>query len=308
MLFTVGAIPIIFASFFVFSNFRANTLDKKAKFLVKPYYVRSELVYYYQDKLELISKAIQLSKGNAEYYADKADYLQKAVKDDVAKELIIYKKDIEELYKKAIELNPANFLYHFQLGWFYTNEERFEEAEKELIKSRELYSINPKLQYYLAKYYLKRSKKAPMEKEDLETFKLLLRVLELAWGKRWEFLGEIKERIKDSSHISWDNKKQQLIYTADLGSSKYDFKEQGFPHGKIPILIRIYSKIPPQEVVLYRKYTRFDTFERIEDVAGLTIYEVKVMSFPEDAYLDDLRIETYPAAIIDKIEIVKSFR
>ena len=308
LLFIAGTLPIIFSSFFVFSNFRATVLDKKAKFLVKPYYVKSELVYYYQDKLDLISKAIQLSKGNAKYYTDKADYSQGIIKDDLARELFVNKKDVEELYKKAIGLNPANFLYHFDLGWFYTNEERFKEAEEELLKSYNLYPSEFQVQEHLVRYYLKRSKKELVEKGEWGIFKTLLQAIKFVKYKRWEFLGDIKEIIEELPSISWDEKEQQLIYAADLGSDKYDFKEKGFPHEKIPLIIRLYFKELAQEVVLYRGYVRADIFKKIKATPEFTIYEVKIKSFPQDTYLDDFRIETHPATIIDKIEIGKSFR
>ena len=251
---------------------------------------------------------MQLSKGNAERYTEKSDYLQKAIKDGATKELFIDKKEIEELYKKAIVLNPTNFLYHFKLGQFYANEERLEEAEKELIKSLNLYPINSEVRLYLARYYLKRIKKEFVEKEEGEIFRSLLIAINIAKHKRWELLKEIKEVIKELPSISWDEREQQLIYKADLGSDRYDFKEENFSHEKIPLTIRLYIEGPVQEVILYRRYVRSKIFRKIGVISEYTIYEVKIDSFPEDTYLDDFRIETYPATVIDKIEIVKSFK
>ncbi|UCG35488.1 MAG: hypothetical protein JSW17_01415, partial [Candidatus Omnitrophota bacterium] len=187
------------------------------------------------------------------------------------------------------------------------NEEQFKEAEKELIKSHNLYPTEVKIDLYLAKYYMKLGQKVSGKEGEWESFKRLMRVIELSGLKDLEIRRDVGGIIGQLPNVSWDDRKRKVIYTTALGSDNYDFKEQGFAHDKIPVAIRLYIKGPIQEVVLYyREYIRFKEFEKTGDIKGHAVYEVKIDSFPEDIYLDDFRIEPHPSTVIEKIEIVKS--
>ncbi|UCG35485.1 MAG: hypothetical protein JSW17_01400 [Candidatus Omnitrophota bacterium] len=266
--------------------------------------------YYFKDILLSFSEAIQINRENAELYEKKIDYLEAALDRGLEKELgIDIKKDIEEAYIKAIKFNPTNYYYHLGLGWFYTEENRFKEAEKELMKSQSLYPIEFNVYLYLAKYYLKLGRKEGVVGVEEEIFKTLLRAINIIkYGRERNMWAQMKRMIKEVPTISWDERKGELKYIAELGADRFDFKQRKFPHDKIPLTIRLYIKDPVQEVALYKRDIRFQSFRKIKITPEYNVYEVKLDYFPNDTYLDDLRIETNPAIIINKIEIVKSFK
>ena len=303
LLFCIGAVLMLFSSFFIFSNLKASNIYEKIRYLVKPH-LKSEEIYYYQHVISDISQAIQLTKGNADYYNKKADYLAKAAKNGFSEEFGIGEKDIEGLYMKAIELNPAFFLYHIELGSFYVDQGRLKEAKEELMKAYELYPVEPQVKEQLREYYLILARKYFEEGDDREGFKMLL--LARSWEPYYFIVDhiEIGRIIKKASQVSWYGKKKRMIYVTKVQSDYYDFKEQGFPHEKIPLTVRAYLKKQPQRVMLYGKYANPDRFQLIEASPQYIVYEAKVESFPENIYLDNFRIETHPAITIDKIELI----
>ncbi|UCD15361.1 MAG: hypothetical protein JSV34_06510, partial [Candidatus Omnitrophota bacterium] len=238
LLFTVGAVLVLVSFSFVFSSLRATLLHKKARLESKPY-LKSAKIDYYKEILTLTSRAIRLTEGSANAHRRKALYLSWVVADGLGRELFIDETDIERLYLRAIELEPLDYLYHYRLGRFYGGQDQFDKAEKELMKARELAPKKNEIRLYLAKNHLRRIKKEFIGKGEWEIFKMLLQAMHLS---SWKFLGQIREIVKEFPSISWDNRKQQLIYTAGLGSDKYDFKEKKFPHEKIPVIVRLYLK------------------------------------------------------------------
>jgi len=308
-LFVMVATPLIFSFFFVFSNLKASLLIKRAtQTILDPFEVKSAIGYYFKDVLSSFSQAIQLNRENAELYTDKIEYLEIARNRGLEKELNIdTRADTEELYLKAISLNPTDYYLHLGLGRFYIDEDRFKEAEKELMKSNHLCPKDSEAFLYLVKCYLGLGRKEGV-RVDEEIFKTLLGAIGVIKYDRENMWNEITKMIKEVPAISWDRGSGELKYIAELGVDKFDFKKRKFPHDKIPLTIRLYIKGSVQEVVLYKNDIRFQSFRKIKATPEYNVYEIKLEYFFKDTYLDDLRIETYPATIIDRIEMIKTLK
>jgi len=308
-LFVVVATPVIFSFFFIFSNLKASLLIERAtQTILDPYEVKSAIAYYFKDVLSSFSEAIQLNRENAELYTDKIKYLDIARDRGLEKELNIdARADSEELYLKAISLNPTDYYLHLELGRLYIDEKRFEEAEEELMKSHGLSPKDIETFLYLVKCYLGLGKKEGV-RVDEEIFKTLLGAMSVVGYDRENIWNRMTEIIKEIPVISWDRRSAELKYIAELGVDIYDFKQRRFPHDKIPLTIRLYIKDPVQEVALYKSHIRFQSFRKIKATPEYNVYEAKIEYFPKDTYLDDLRIETRPSAIIDRIEMSRSLK
>lgn len=266
--------------------------------------IEIEKVPYYKETILLLSRAIELNKSNAEYIIKKADFLTYALKDDVGQDLNVNPTHIEDLYLKAISLNPIDFLYHFELGRFYMQQDRMKEANNQFFEAIDLNKNQPILKQRLGYYYLELSKKAFAEDKEWQGMKLLMLAATLIkeqayWEK--DFVPALEELAEEYNNLSYHKSWRGLTYTIVVDKNSYDLYDLNVPYSHVSLLIRVYIKDPVQDVILYKNGKVFGSFIKRKD----NMYEISTELFSENNYDTTFRIEPYPQAIIEKIEIVK---
>ncbi len=279
---------------------------------------------YYRDKLSAIEKAISFVPDKARYYSFYAEAASSALSDNLGEELDIDKEKTEKLYKKAIELNPTNFLYHTRLGGFYRRQQD-ERAEEKLL---EAYKIYPTYTGYtigreLAHLYLERTEKYLKEDNAFGAFRNLILFIYYSYGKEVYRLRRQRQRrypetkgaiIKMADKINVlagleaDLRRRNLKYEAKPLSSDYDFGAEGFPPLQVELAFRVYLDNRDDQVFLYKRFRPYGHFEYVAEEDGFFVYEYVLRDYPEGAYLDDFRIQTENYSLLEKIEIIKSFR
>jgi len=285
---------IIFLSF----NLIADILYEK---ILKTKFPSTKVgeINYYMDSLNLISKAINLNKANAEYLVLKADLLSCAFNENFKETLFGDKEDIEKLYIKAIKLNPIDFEYHLKLGWFYA-QTKDKRAEDEIEKAISLFPVYYRNYIYLSKYYL-------MNNDDKKAFVNML--LALYYGKNlggWNVMVRLKEDIKN--HINFSLWGTGLLFQTEGEGPVFDFKKYGFGHSSFPLTLRVYlQKSENRQVLLYKNEVLFARFQKLQSTGELDVYEFKIDPRNTDIYLDELRIRIQPLQNIEKIDFIKEF-
>ncbi len=285
---------------FVSCQMRARVLYRKTLSIVEPSerFVKLE---YYLDIFNILSSAINCSKGNADYYIHKARFYEKAIDEDFSQELGIDNSDVRDLYAKALRTNPLNYTYHLYLGWFYRDTYPVL-AESELKKSARLDQYNPEGYLYLAKFYLQQG-------DVWRGYINLALALQYLEGDRYKrvanIIWNISDEIRKTPEVSLGN--GVVKYSFPVYTYIFDFRDQYVPRSPIKIRVRVYVKEDPQEVILANQYIQYDKFKLIEKTPEFTVYQYNLSRLPRDILFKDLSIKTLTYSPIEKIELIKDF-
>jgi hypothetical protein len=294
--FSLAFIGIIFV--FLSFDLTAYSLYKSISEATAPV-VRMKKIEYYQKAIDSISTAIALNGLNADYLAQKADLLSQVIADNLKTVFNTDKTEIENLYKQAINLNPVDFKYHLKLGWFYAQQQD-KKAEEEIKKSITLYPSYYQPYLYLAKYYLKNRN----EKEAFNSILLCLYYGRNIWS--YHIINEIKDELKSAKDFSVDDRKREWRFNIYPTGEIFDFRNYGFTHIIIPLNIKVYLKVSPAEVLLYKNNSLYGHFKKF-GTAESNIYEFKIDNNANGIYFDELKIKTYPSQQIERIELISKF-
>ncbi|MCF7916289.1 MAG: hypothetical protein K9L61_00740 [Candidatus Omnitrophica bacterium] len=296
LIFIFGVILILILFHFVYCNLKANQFYNKAVGKEELIIV-SEKINYYNQVIDLLSKAIIYNKGNAKYYAKKADYLFDVSQEGLSQK-INSKDNPDYLYKKAIQLNPADFEYHLRLGWFYAQINQ-NEAIKELKKAIKLYPVNYQSYLYLAKYYIK------IKNNEAAFSNLLSAIYYSNYRKIYQRVKNDFQSLSNLYFQIWRPRFLKLIIIPN--KDKIDLSQKGFPHLAIPMTIKIYVKNNLEMIDLYKNSYFFDSFKLIETKGEKSIYQLKLDPEQNNYYLDDLIIKNIPIDSVEKIEFIRYF-
>jgi len=293
------AITTLLAFRFIISSVRADSLYRKSFQQTKPY-LKSLLINYYSQNLSNLTKAIRLRKDNAEYYAEKANYLFKAVNDDLREELSIEEEEIEKLYKRAIELNPTDFEHRLNLGSFYMDKD-IKAAEEQLLTAARLYPKGYQVYLYLGAFYL-------WNKRYIEAFYSFISSYERgqATWRRKNIFAEVKEEIGDCPQL-YLSKRKELKFITKSNTTELNLKKEGFPHSQVPFRIRIYAKKKLNEAGIYKEDSLHGRFEWIKKQKKFHLYEYNLNPLPIGSYIDDFKIKVDPSSSVDQIEFIYKF-
>ncbi|MDP2922584.1 MAG: hypothetical protein Q8O30_02530 [Candidatus Omnitrophota bacterium] len=291
---------IIFLSFFLCSNTKANFFYEKTAIENKPT-VEAAKLDYYKHAIFLLTQAIRLNSGEADYWTKKADYLLGALDDNFKEALAINEAEVEDSYKKAIILNPLNYEYHLKLGWFYANKGDIKLAEDELLKAAQLHPTNFQVYLYLGKYYIK-------TKAEGKAFNNFILAIYYAGKCNWRmFTKAIKQDINNSSILFLDEKAEEIKLIILHTNSDFSFKNQGLPHEQIPLRIKAYVRKGVGGVSLTCKGDSYRFLHWVDSTPELEAYELSLDTFAQNVYLDDFEIRTNPPVNIEKIEFIYKF-
>ena len=299
ILFSVLMLCVIPLIIFLYCNLRAYILYETALNKSNPT-IKSEKINYYNEVFSLLTEAISLNKGNAEYLAKKGDFIAEAIKEDLNMPLSLEKNEVENLYKEAINLNPTNFNYHLKLGSFYASIGD-PKAEEELSKAITLYPVYYKAYNELCKYYLSENK------QDF-AFKYLLLSRYYYPRSNYSFNEEIlvglrKELAKNNRFIFY-NVSRELGFFIFTPGNEFDFKKNGFPHTENLMSIKVYIKNLPDAIRLYKDNLSLAYFKPKETIEDMKVYQLDIDPPELEAYLDGLVIKVTPASPIEKIEFI----
>lgn len=292
-------ICVVYAIFFLCGNLRGHQLYEKALNKHKPT-IKSEKINYYRQVLSLLSSAISLNKGNAEYLAKKANFIIEAVKDEVGNSLNLDRSEAKILYEKAIELNPINFNYHSSLGEFYFGHDD-KKAEEEFIKAARLYPSYYKVYSDLCRYYLSKG-------DQQHAFEnLFLALYYFKDGSRMQVLDKIKSEVLKSNLFSLNEQRREITFTFSSPSAEFDFKKHGFPHVDIWLNIKVYIGKLPSQVRLYKENEVLEYFKLEKITENHQIYTLQLDPAKLKACLDELSIKVTPPLPLEKIEVIIVF-
>ncbi len=256
-------------------------------------------INYYREVDSLLSRAISLSRANAAYYADRGDFFNRAMDAGLKEKLSIEDKEVESLYKTAIDLNPVDYKAHLKLAGFYMGQGS-KKAEAEFRKAVALSPSDYQVYLYTSKYFLKQKD----GEGSLRNLILFFHYADCDWHVG---INSIRGDIERMSGFLLDEKARELRVKISSFSTEFDFKEQGFPHARIPLKVIAYLKGNPREVILYKDNLPYAYFRKVDSTPEHTVYELSLDNFLPGVHLDDFKIKTDPAATIGKVEIIKTF-
>jgi tetratricopeptide (TPR) repeat protein len=298
----ITALSVVTVSFlFVCINLYAALIYRGTIFKYIPS-LKIEKFRYYENILSSVSRAGNLSPGNAEYYSAKANVLRDAIKEGLQSPLRIYVGDIEKYYLKAIELNPADFSYHSDLGLLYIQQDSAD-SENTLFTAIELCPNCYLIYAELANYYL--SKK----QED----KAFFSILDMLWRSGGDGI-RLTRVMRDEyagrlNHIAFDAKRNELVrFSIYPKAASVDFGKVGLPSVEIPLRLQIYTKDVLDEAVLYYKFSPHAFFVKKEETkSGYIVYEAQIEQFPPGARLNEFRVEVGNTNIIEELVFIIDF-
>ena len=284
-------------SYFVISSLTAEHYYVRSQSEEEPYLQREKKGYYGRI-LSQINSSIALQGEDTKYLSAKADYLLRAVDSGLGEELSIKADSIEKLLQELIKLNPVNYEYHLKLGWFYRDSSD-ENAEKALLKARQLYPLEHQVYLYLAKYYFRKGGRK-------ETFKNLILFYYYSNNLWKKSLDKLQYEIENNAQLAFIDDKW-LTYTFSDVSGEFVFKEEGFPHVRLGMQILVYTNPIEQEgeVTIYKGNTFSDKFKRIKRTEEFAIYRFYTSTLPQDIYLDELKISAALPLSMEKIECLR---
>ncbi len=302
----IGALIIAWLLGSTVCNMFAAILYKTATIERKPT-VRLIMPGYYQKAFLNIDKAIFFNSSNAKYYAEKANYYSKALRDGLGSELNIYTVDAERAYNKAIRLNPTNFSYWKKYAAFYIGENDllFESKMKMAIKACPA-CYGPYGE--LANYYFMRGDE---QKAGFWLMEMIAKGRNHYVGGFHRILQLVRNKYADDletiSFYDKDYRKQALIYTFYPNDSVFDFGKKGLAHVFTPLRIKVYAQEESLGVTVYNKYTVYARMTKKGTTNGF-FYEKKINTLESKIFPDDLRVESDSGALIDKVEVIIAVR
>ncbi|MDD5584130.1 MAG: hypothetical protein PHV55_03640 [Candidatus Omnitrophica bacterium] len=288
------SVVVLCSIFFIISSLHAGFLYTQASSISSPS-IGSEKRGYYRKVISLISQAIALRSDNSQYYARKGDFLWKATEDGLGEAVFRDQREIENLYMKALRINPLNYEYHLKLSWLYYTQNNSAAAQGQLMKTVDLYPADSQVRFYLSRYYFAKH-------QEWLGFKNFVLSLHYAIGDRTAMAYEMLEANKKLTLTSTFIDRFAAYYVAFPNSYEFDFKEQGWPHERIPLHIKVFAKDVLGDIFLYRGYAPYRNFKKISAADGYDIYELTLDFFPPKTYLDEFRIIANSSASIGKIE------
>lgn len=272
---------------------------------------------YYRDKLSAIEKAVSFVPDEARYYSYYASVIDSILSDNLDESLGVDKKKTESLHTKAIKLNPTNFLHHVSLGRFYRKQQD-ERAEKKLFEAINLYPTytGKAISRELAYLHGERAKDYLEDGKTLEAFKNIALSIYYKRGQRQHheyietkaFMKSMFDGVELVPGLELNTEKINLKITVNPLSSDYDFGAEGFPSLQVELSFRVYLDNRDDQVFLYKRFRPYGHFEYVAEEGGFFVYEYVLRDYPEGAYLDDFRIQTENYSLLEKVEIIKSFR